>query len=437
MNGGPRIVTAEVPGPESRRLLAQAAEFEGRVVARQSTVVWRRASGVLVEDADSNVFLDFTSSVLVANVGHRHPRVVQAITSQAQELLHSYNFVNEWRLELERRLLELSRPFGLDRVFVGSTGAELVDLALKLARWKSGRWGTLALDGGYHGKTIAATAVGGQPAARAGLGELLPGVVHIPFPARGRLDSTERESEALAHLHRLHADGAGTTIGTVIIEVLQGNAGQRQASQVFLQAMQAFARCHNAVFIIDEVQSSFGRTGTMFAFEQFGLEPDLVVAGKGLSSSLPLTVLLGRREVFDAAPARALSSTHGGNPLACRAGCAVLDVIRDEHLLENSREVGAFLTAGLRDAVNRSGIEADVRGTGLMIGIEIFDGRGQPDPARAAAIVNRALMHGLLLLGPIGLGKNVVRVSPPLVITREQAALGITLLAQAMSEAAG
>jgi 4-aminobutyrate aminotransferase-like enzyme len=405
-------------------------------VARQSTIVWKRACGVHVEDVDGNVFLDFTSSVLVANVGHRHPRVVEAITAQAGELLHSYNFVNEWRVELERRLLELGRPFGLERVFLGSTGAEVVELALKLARWKSGRSGTLALEGGYHGKTIATTAVGGQPAARAGLGELLPGVVHIPFPVRGRPDSEDREREALARLERLDSDGTGASIGTVIIEVLQGNAGQRQASREFLNALQAFARRHEAIFVIDEVQSSFGRSGTMFAFEQFGLKPDLVVAGKGISSSLPLTVLLGRRAVFDAAPARALSSTHGGNPVACRAGCAVLDVIRDENLLENSREVGAFLASGLREAASRAGIDADVRGAGMMIGIEIFDGGGEPDPARAAAIVESAVGRGLLLIGPIGLAKNVLRISPPLVLTREQAAQGLELLAHAFAEVA-
>ena len=434
MKTEPHVVTDGVPGPESRRLLALAAEHEGPAVARQSTIAWKRASGVHVEDVDGNVFLDFTSSVLVANVGHRHPRVVEAITAQAGELLHSYNFVNEWRVELERRLLELGRPLGLDRIFIGSTGAEVVELALKIARWKSGRSGTLALDGGYHGKTLATTAVGGRPDAREGLGELLRGVVHIPFPISARADSADLERAALGHLARLEADGDAEKIGTVITEVLQGNAGQRETSPEFLQALQAFARRHGAVFVLDEVQSSFGRTGTMFAFEQFGLQPDIVVAGKGISSSLPLTVLLGRREVVDAAPARALSSTHGGNPLICRTGCAVLDVIRDEQLLENCREVGAFLLSGLRAAVSRADLEAEVRGTGLMIGIEISDGNGQPDPARAAAIVTAAVSRGLLLIGPIGVAKNVVRVSPPLVLTRDQAAQGIELLTQALDE---
>jgi len=423
-----------VPGPESSRLLALAAEQEGPAVARQSTIVWKRASGVHVEDVDGNVYLDFTSSVLVANVGHAHPRVVAAITAQAGELLHSYNFVNEWRVELERRLLELGRPHGLDRVFIGSTGAELVELALKLARWRSGRFGTLALDGGYHGKTIAATAVGGRAEAREGLGELLRGVVHIPFPPADRPDSAELERASLAHLEALERDGGAQEIGTVITEVLQGNSGQRQPSRSFLKELEAFARRHEAVLILDETQSAFGRTGTMFAFEQFGLEPDLVVAGKGISSSLPLTILLGRAEVFDAAPARTLSSTHGGNPLICRAGCAVLDVIAEERLLDNCREVGAFLLSGLRSAVGRSDLEADVRGTGMMIGVEILDGGGRPDPALAAAIVTACVARGLLLIGPIGIAKNVVRVSPPLVLTREQAAEGIELFKQALDE---
>jgi 4-aminobutyrate aminotransferase-like enzyme len=431
-----RVVTDTVPGPESRRLLELAAAQEGPAVARQSTTVWRRASGVHVEDADGNVFLDFTSAVLLANVGHRHPRVVEAIRSQADELLHSYNFVNPWRVSLGERLIELGRPYGLNRVFLGSTGAELIELALKLARWKTGRWGTLALEGGYHGKTIAATAVGGRPDARAGLGELLPGVIHLPFPQLDKPDHAELQRDALARLASLEEDGAAQSIGTVIVEIFQGNAGQRYAAPEFLQALEQFARRHDAVLIADETQSAFGRTGTMFAFEQVGIRPDLVVAGKGISSSLPLTVLLGRDAVFDAAPKRALSSTHIAHPVACRAACAVLEVIEQEQLLDNSREVGAFLVSGLRQAAQRASLEAAVRGSGLMIGVEVFGGDGRPDPGRAAAIVAAAAVRGVLLLDPIGISKNVIRVSPPLVITREQAAEGLAVLSEAFAEVA-
>ncbi len=431
-----QILTDGVPGPESRRLMAVAAAQEGPAVARQSTIVWRRADGVHVEDVDGNVFLDFTSAVLLANVGHRHPRVVAAIHDQADELLHSYNFVNPWRVELGRKLVALGDPHDLTRVFIGSTGAELVELSLKLARWKTGRSGTLALAGGYHGKTIAATAVGGRPDSRSGLGELLPGVVHLPFPELGAPGFSETEAAALAQLGSLEADGTAARIGTVIIEPLQGNAGQRHTSTGFLQALQEFARRHAAVLIADETQSAFGRAGTMFAFEQFGLAPDLVVAGKGISSSLPLTVLLGRSDVFDAAPARALSSTHIAHPVACRAACAVLEVIEDEHLLDNSREVGGFLLSGLQRAADEAHLEAVARGAGLMLGVAILDGRGAPDPERAAAVVAAAARRGVLLLDPIGISKNVIRVSPPLVITGEQAAEGLAALAEAFAEVA-
>ncbi|HST56586.1 MAG TPA: aspartate aminotransferase family protein [Solirubrobacteraceae bacterium] len=431
-----RVRTDTVPGPESRRLIAQAAAQEGPAVARQPSIAWRRAAGVHVEDADGNVFLDFSSSVLVANVGHCHPRVVQAIREQADELLHTYNFVNHWRTELGRRLLELTAACGFDRVFIGSTGAEMVELALKLARYASARSGTLVLDGGYHGKTLAATALGGRPESLAGLGELLPGIVRLPFPSADRPDSPQLERAALARLQELERDGTAAGIGAVLIEAVQGNAGQRSASPAFLQALQAFARRHDAVFVIDEVQSAFGRTGTLFAYEQFGLSPDLVVAGKGLSSSLPLTVMLGRSRVFDAAPARTLSSTHGGNPVVCRAACAVLDVIADARLLENASEVGAALLAGLRDAVAACGLNAEVRGIGLMIGVELRDEHGEPDSACARAVVHAAISRGLLLLAPIGLHKNVIRVSPPLVLSEQQAREGVALLAEAFAEVA-
>ncbi len=423
-------LSRDIPGPESRRLMALAEEVEGPTVARQPDIVWQRAQGIHVEDVDGNVYLDFTSSVLVAAVGHGHPRVVEAIREQAGELLHSYNFLNRWRVELEQKLIGHSKPHGLDRIFIATTGSELIEMALKLARWKSGKTGVLALEGGYHGKTMAATAVGGQAKSREGLGEILRGVVHLPFP---RVDDEAAERNALDLLAKVD----GSEIGTVILEVFQGNAGQRVTSARFLEALQQWARDHGAVLIFDETQSAFGRAGTMFSFEQFpALKPDLVVAGKGISSSLPLTVLFGCSEVFDAAPARALSSTHGGNPMSCRAACVVLDLLDEQRLLDNSREVGAHLAASLREAVASSGLEADVRGTGLMLGISVLDGSGKPDPARAKAIVEQAIRRGLLLLAPIGIDKNVIRVSPPLILSREQASEGAAILAAALGAAA-
>jgi 4-aminobutyrate aminotransferase-like enzyme len=421
--GPRRIVTADVPGPESVRLLARAAAQEGPAVARQPTIAWRRARGVHVEDVDGNVLLDFTSSVLVANVGHAHPRVVSAIRAQAEDVVHAYNFVHPWRVELERRLLGYGAPHGLDRVFLGSTGAEVVELAVKLARYATGRTGTLALEGGYHGKTLGATALGGRPSSLAGLGELLPGVVHLPFPGT--------PAEAPAALEALAAVD-GTAIGAVLIESLQGNAGQREAAPGFLAAVAAFARRHDAVLIADETQSAFGRTGAMFAFDALGLAPDLVIAGKGISSSLPLTVLLGRAAVVDAAPAGALSSTHGGNPVACAAACAVLDVLEEEDLPARARATGALLRDGLREAAAAAGLAVDVRGTGLMIGVHVLE----DGPRRAAAIVRAAARRGLLLLAPIGLGKDVVRVAPPLVISREDAEDGLGVLAEVFAEVA-
>jgi 4-aminobutyrate aminotransferase len=433
---GRRVVTDDIPGPTSRRLIAQAAEQEGPAAARQPTIAWQRAEGAYVQDADGNVFLDFTSSVLVAAVGHAHPDVVAAVQAQIAELPQSYNFVNPWRVELGRRLLEHGAPHGLDRVFLASTGAETVELALKLARYATGRGGTLALEGGYHGKTLAATAVGGRASSRAGLGELLPGVVHLPFPMVGAPDCAEVEAAARAQLAALEADGRAAEIGTVIIEALQGNAGQRSAPAGFLAELQAFARRVGAVLILDETQSAFGRAGTMFAFEPFGLAPDLVIAGKGLASSLPLTALLGRSAIVDRAPAGALSSTHGGSPVACRAACAVLDVLARDHLLERAQETGALLMTGLKRAADGAGLAVEVRGTGMMIGVEIRDAAGAPDPARAKAIVAAAARRGLLLLAPIGLEKNVVRVSPPLILTAEQAQDGIAVLGEAFAEVA-
>ena len=425
---GHRIVTDDVPGPESRRLIAQAVAQEGPAAARQPTIAWQHAEGVYVEDVDGNVFLDFTSSVLVAAVGHAHPEVVAAIQAQVAELPSSYNFVNPWRAELGRRLLVHGASHGLDRVFLASTGAETVELALKLARYATGRGGTLALEGGYHGKTLAASAVGGRAA---GLGELLPGVVQLPFPT-----DEETQARALAELAALERDGRAAEIGTVIIEALQGNAGQRQAPASFLGELQAFARRHGAVLIIDETQSAFGRAGTMFAFEPLGLEPDLVVAGKGISSSLALTVLLGRSAVVDRAPAGTLSSTHGGNPVACRAACVVLDLLEREHLLEHAQETGALLMQATQRAADAAGLEVDVRGTGMMIGVDIRDGAGAPDPRRANAIVAAAARRGVLMLAPIGLDKSVLRLSPPLILTAEQAQDGIAVLAEAFAEVA-
>lgn len=437
----PQIKTA-LPGPRSQEILKTSESVEPKSIKRQFPLVWKKASGVSVEDVDGNLFLDFTSSVLIANIGHSHPRLQKVLIEQIQENIHSYNFLNPPRVELSKRLVEIAPP-SLNRAFIATTGAEVIELALNAARQYTGKSEILSFFGGYHGKTYGAVSVGGKSSSREGLGSSMPGVIHAPFPYCYRCDfgksHTNCESLCFQFIDRLLQCVGNNDLAAVIMEPFQGNAGQIQPPKEWVQKVAQWTKDKGAILIMDEVQASFGRTGKLFAFEHHDVVPNMVVAGKGISGGIPLTVLLGESRILDALKPDSLSSTHGGNPLAARAALETINIIFEEKLIENAATVGAHLVGELEKLQKKYPVIGEVRGVGLMIGVELVEDPVTKKPAKdlAKKVINHAIQMGLLLIQPIGFYGNVIRMSPPLVLTKEQADIGVEILDQAFQRALG
>ncbi len=432
-------IKTEIPGPNSREITDKSSEYEAKAVKRQFPVIWARARGVTVEDVDGNRYLDFTSGILVANIGHSHPGHIAKIQEQAGKYLNCYNFVNPWRVKLAEKLVGLTSA-GLNKVFIATTGAEAVEFAVKAAKYYTGRHEIISFYGGYHGKTYGAESLNGKASSRTGFGPAMPGVIFSPYPNCYRCDF-EREYPAcelfcFKFLQRKVETESSRNIAALIIEPFQGGAGQIMPPPVFVQKLAEWCAANKVVFIMDETQTSFGRTGRMFAFEHFGVEPDLVVAGKGISGGIPITALIGRDRIMDNLPAGSLSSTHGGNPIACCAAVTSIEIIEEEGLLNNSEQMGQYLLEKGRKLCKESGIIGDFRGIGLMAGVEIVRDKETKNPAPdlAKQIVNECIKKGLLLIQPIGFYGNVIRMAPPLVIRREEIDEALAIFAEAVSQ---
>lgn len=436
------VIRTAIPGPKSAEWIARAKKVEAAATKRQFPVVWRRAEGFMVEDVDGNQYIDFTAANFNANIGHHHPKHVAAMKEQLDLLLHSYNFTNEWRVQLAEKIISLTPP-SLDRVLPVTTGAEAVEVVVNAARQATGKTDIVGFWASYHGKTYATLHYAGKASSRKRLGPTLPGIIHAPFPYAYRCPFGERgahncDRHCFAFFERLMAvEGSPDNVAAVLTEVFLGSGGQIEPQGEFLQLLRKWCDDHDAVLIFDEVQTSFGRTGKWFAFEHFGVVPDLLTAGKGISSGFPLTAIIGSAKVLDALPDGALSSTHGGNPFACRSAVETISIMEEEKLVENSANVGTLLMAELKKLEATSPIVGEVRGHGLMIGIEIVKDKETRAPAKefAGKIVEEAIRGGLMLIKPIGFSGNVVRMMPPLTLTEELAQQGLAIFAKAVERA--
>jgi 4-aminobutyrate aminotransferase len=419
----PHIIT-DIPGPKSREYLELSRRYEPRSMSEQVPVVWDHAEGAVVTDVDGNVFIDFTSGVLVANVGHCYPEHVAEVRAQAGELMNSYDFVTPWRAKLAQKLVEITPP-SLDRAFILTTGAEAVESAIKIARKATGRHEVIGFHGGFHGRTYGAMAAGGKTGIRKGFGPMPPGFLHAPFPYcyrcpfdstpdRCRLHSTE-------YLDRLLETDSVGDAAALIVEPYQGAAGSIIPPEGWLKKVFEWCRARDIVFILDEVQSSFGRTGTMFAFEREGFAPNLLCLGKGIGSGIPVSAVVGESRLMDALEPGSMSSTNGGNPLSCRAALAAIEIIQRERLPERAARLGARMGERLCALAVRSPILGDVRGQGLVWGLELVRDKAtkEPAPDLTRRIIEAACRKGLLMIAPIGFYGNVLRIAPPLVIPEE------------------
>ncbi len=432
----PKLNT-ELPGPKAKRIIELSEQHEPNCMSEQVPLVWQRAEGVVIEDVDGNEFLDFCSGVLVANIGHCHPYYVQETQAQCAELFNCYDFITPYRAELAEKLVAITPPH-LDKAFILTTGAETVESAIKLARRSSEGYEILSFYGAFHGRTYGAMSVGGMSGVKHGFGPLLEGCIKAPFCYcyRCAFDQTYPECDLLCldHLDRVMARESTGALCAVITETYQGGAGSIIPPEGYMEKLQAWCRKQGALLILDEVQASFGRTGKLFGFEHYDVEPDIVCLGKGLGSGVACSAVIGRSETMDALGPGEMSSTNGGNALSCRAALAAIKIIEDEDLPGNSARVGAIMMDELSEMKERVEIVGDVRGMGLVIGIEIVEDKQSKTPAeqKTKDIVHESYKRGLAMIAPIGLEHNVIRIAPPLVITEAQARSGLGILREAI-----
>jgi len=416
----PHLATA-LPGPKAREIIESDEQYVSPSYTRAYPLVVARGEGAMVEDVDGNRFLDFTAGIAVCATGHCHPRVVAAIQRQTARLIHmcGADFYYEPLRDLARKLAQIGPGGGSKRVFFTNSGAESIEAAMKLARYYSGRKHFVAFSGGFHGRTLGALSLtGSKVRQRRRFGPLIPEVTHVRF----ELESIRTLEQQI--FRRLVAP---EEVAAIIVEPIQGEGGYIVPPDEFHPQLKALAERHGILYIADEIQSGLGRTGKMFAIEHWGVEPDIVCLAKGLASGMPLGAMIARAELMNWEPG-AHASTFGGNPVSCVAALETIALV-EEQLMANAADVGAYLLDRLRDWPSRFPAVADVRGRGLMIGIELAQG-GRPLPKERDDVLQRCFRRGLVLLG---CGESVIRLCPPLVITRSEADVALQILSEALA----
>ena len=434
----PHLKTA-LPGPKAKALI----ERDGKVVSpsytRDYPFVIARGEGATVEDVDGNVFLDCAAGIAVNSTGHSHPTVVAAIVDQAQKFLHmsGTDFYYEPQVRLGEELADTAPMSGQVRTFYANSGTEANEAAIKLARYHTKRYGILGFLGSFHGRTMGSLSLTSSRAIqRRGFGPMQGGTFHAPYancyrcpvgltPDRCGAECLEfLEEQILVHL--ISPDD----VAAVLVEPIQGEGGYVVPARAFHERLRALTKQHGMLLMVDEVQSGMGRTGKMWAIEHFGVEPDVVTAAKGIASGLPLGVTLAKADVM-AWPPGAHASTFGGNPVSCAAAIATIGLLR-ESLVKNAAEVGEHLLAGLRALKDKHPIIGDVRGKGLMVGVELVRDRVTKERATTErnAVVDEAFHRGMLILGA---GRNAVRFSPPLVLSKSQADTAIRIFDESLT----
>jgi 4-aminobutyrate aminotransferase/(S)-3-amino-2-methylpropionate transaminase len=433
-----RSIQTPIPAPDSLPILERLAENEPRSMRGQPPIVWAKAEGFRVFDGFGNAWIDWSSGVLVANAGHGRPEIVKAIVEQAQaEMIHNYCFPSEIRARLVKRLAELA-PAGLDKVFLLTTGAETTECAIKLARTHGRAVGgdkkiaVVSYEAAFHGRTLGAQQIGGIPALKEWIVNLDPDFVQVPFPDGWRNKDTSFEGFVKA----LKAKGFGPDrVAGVITETYQGGTCAFWPVE-YSRKMREWCDQHDIVLIFDEVQAGFGRTGTMWGFEHLGIVPDAYCCGKGITSGLPLSAVIGRPELMDQYPPGSMTSTHTGNPVCAAAALANLDIIVKEGLVEKAAKVGAVLGSELEKVKAKHGdVCGALFGKGMVYGLHtVRPGTVDPDAELANAVVTACIEKGLLMFHPVGTGGNVIKIAPPLITPEDAVREGVTVLDEAIQE---
>jgi 4-aminobutyrate aminotransferase len=434
-------ITISPPGPRARAVIDRDARVMSQNYRKDYPLVAARGLGPVVEDADGNRYLDFAAGIAVVATGHCHPEVVTAIKAQAERLLHicATDFYYENLVALAEGLARHAPGPGPWRVFFANSGAEVVEAAIKLARSRTGRAKIVAFYGAFHGRTYGALSLtASKPVQRKGYGPLLPEVLHSHYAYCYRCPvNREPKTCRVECLDLLTQTMFGSTVdprevAAVIVEPVQGEGGYVVPHPGFLKRLREVTREHGILLIADEVQCGMGRTGRFFASQHFGLEPDLITVAKGIASGMPLGALIARADVMQW-ESGGHGSTFGGNPVSVAAALATLRLL-EGGLVANAEAVGALLMGRLRDRLSSHPAVGDIRGLGLMIGVEIVERGREPAPELRERILEEAFRRGLLLLG---CGKSTIRLAPPLVSDGEDAEIAATILEESIRAVAG
>ncbi|HJR16029.1 MAG TPA: 4-aminobutyrate--2-oxoglutarate transaminase [Gemmatimonadales bacterium] len=437
----------EVPGPRSRALLARRAEAVPRGVPAVTPIAIVDAEGALVTDADGNRLIDFGGGIGVVNTGHRHPSVVAAVRRQLDHFAHVCFPVATYEpyVELAERLNTITPGDHLKRTYFLNSGAEAVENAVKVARAFTGRQAIVCFEHGFHGRTNLALALTSKAVPyKTGFGPFAPEVYRIPFPYCYRCERAETPGRSccMASVEGLEQTFAAivdpNSVAAIIMELELGEGGFVPAPKEYVDQLATFARAHGILFIADEIQTGFGRTGKLFASEHYGLVPDIITTAKSLAGGLPLAAVTGRADVLDAAQVGGLGGTYGGNPLSCAAALAVLDIMHDEQLSLRAARMGERIRARFCEWAFRHHCIGDVRGLGAMVGMELVRDRvtKTPDRELTARLQRAALERGVILLGS-GTYGNTIRILAPLTTSDEILDEGLDAIGQALDSIDG
>jgi 4-aminobutyrate aminotransferase len=430
-----------VPGPQAKRVVSRSNRAVTPSLPHAYPLAVKRAQGVMVEDMDGNVFMDCAAGIAVCSTGHCHPRVVQAIQEQAARLIHicAADFYDPMYVELAERLAKLAPGSTPKKVFLGNSGAEAVEAAFKLARYHTDRSQVLAFFGAFHGRTMGAVSLTASSAKyQKDFRPLVAGITHVPYAYCYRCHynltypSCNLACVGFIEEELFARSIAPEEVAAIFVEPVQGEGGYIVPPPSWLSRLRALCDKYDILLVADEVQSGMGRTGKLWAVEHWGVEPDILCSAKALASGMPVSAMIARDEVMDW-PSGTHGSTFGGNPVCCAAALATLNVLEEEKLLENATRVGERLMDNLRDLAEESRLIGDVRGLGLMIGVELVKDKETKIKAKQEAnqVVLECFKRGLLLLP---CGPNSVRFSPPLILTEAQADTAFAIFAEALAE---
>ena len=437
-----RTITTKLPVPESLTIFQKLSESEPVSMMGQPPIIWDKAEGFQIYDKWGNKWIDWSSGVLITNAGHGRQEIINALKDVIdQKLLATYVFVHEKRAELTKMLQEISPNPANYLVFLLSTGSEATENCIKLAKtYALEKHGAhkkyfVSFNNAFHGRTLGAQLAGGMEKLKTWIGDEIKSFVQVPFPDGYKNEDTSFD----LFLNSLKEQGINPgDIAGIMTESYQG-VGPDFFPVEYVKKMEAFCQENDIVSIYDEVQSGFGRTGKMFAYEHYGIKPDLIACGKGISSSLPVSAVIGRKDIMSLYSPGSMTSTHSASPLPVVSAIESLKIIINENLVENSRRLGEILIPELARIRNKyPDVLGCMQGKGLVAGIQVVKkGSKIPDSETALRINEKCFHKGLLMFAPVGIAGECLKIAPPLVITEEALREGIKVFEEACDEILG